>query len=165
MQGGPRFSGQQQQSHPIRSTLLGILIIMAIIHFIPDGGAGYKPVHRTHTQGDVTTEGDTQGLVLPPELNSNPDEIKTWTIRSHRGYNPSFGCWTLQLDRVTGPHDETTSDYCAQDKGDYDSHPDGSQYTTKGSWLDNLTTPHGNVSPPPLPDDNSSSDSPVINNT
>jgi hypothetical protein len=154
MPGGPRFSGQQQSSHPIRSTIWGILIILAVIHFLPDGGAGYQS--HTHSSSNAIQEGDAQGS-LPPELHSNPDEVQTWTVKAHRGFNQSFGCWTLQLDRVTGPHDETTSDYCAKDKGDYDSHPDGSQYTTKGSWLDNLTGPHdGNNSP---------DDSPTTNNT
>jgi hypothetical protein len=154
MSGGPRFSGQQQSPRTVRSVIGGILIILAVIHFLPDGGAGYQS--NTHSPSNTMQEGDAQGS-LPPELRSNPGEVKTWTVKAHRGYNPSFGCWTLQLDRITGPHDETTSDYCAKDKGDYDSHPDGSQYTTKGSWLDNLTGPHDG--------DNSSDDSPVTNNT
>jgi len=63
----------------------------------------------------------------------------------HRGYNADFGCWILRLNG--GEHgydaDKPTSDFCAKDKADYNNHPDGSQYQTSESWLDNLTNAPG----------------------
>lgn len=71
------------------------------------------------------------------EISDGPDSVKTWSVISHRGYNSDFGCWILRLNRATSGG-ETSSDYCAQSKADYDNHADGSSYTTRGSWLDDI---------------------------
>jgi hypothetical protein len=80
---------------------------------------------------------------LPGPL-GHSNQIQNWTVILHRGYNDDFGCWILRLNKIDGPNGQTSQDTCAQDKRDYDSHPDGSSYQTRGEWLDNLTGPHDN---------------------
>lgn len=106
-------------NHPILSSIGGLLLIFLLVTFSPS----------------VSTQStdETQSL--------------NWTVMAHRGFNPDWQCWMLQLDQVDGPHNETTGDFCAIDKADYDSHPDGSAYQTKGDWLDNLTKHLPNTDP------------------
>jgi hypothetical protein len=131
--------GRKTQSggpHSIRNFIGGAAIIFIALMFTPDLGA-------SHAQGSLKSKGNTQGQSLPGPL-GHSDQIQNWTVILHRGYNDDFGCWILRLNKIDGPNGETSQDTCAQDKKDYDSHPDGSSYQTKGEWLDNLNGPHDN---------------------
>jgi hypothetical protein len=126
--------GGGQQSHPVRNFLLGVLIIFAALAFAPDLGASHAPGPTSHGGTTQNALGDALG---------HSDEVQNWTVFKHLGYNGSFECWILRLNGGRSGYDpvEETGDYCAKDKADYDSHPDGSSYQTKGSWFDNLTPP------------------------
>ena len=142
-----RGSNPGSSSSPWRSTIFWLVVVFLIITFAPDLGAGYGATAQkqsvTTIPDNTTGDDDTTGS---PDQSDN--QLITWTVMRHGGYNDSFQCWMLVLNRVEGPHNETTSDFCAKDKTDYDSHADGSQYTTKGSWLNNViqnAKPHDNA--------------------
>jgi hypothetical protein len=127
--------GTSGKAHPFRNLILGLLVIWAVVMLVPDLGAGHAMQQSTanlHNQ-QQSPEGDQLGAV-----DQDPNQLMTWIVLRHQGWNDSFGCWILQLDRSEGPQQETTSQFCAKDRADYDAHPDGSTYITKGGWLSNL---------------------------
>lgn len=106
--------GTGSKSHPIRDLFIGLLIIFGVMTAAPTLGA--------------------------PDKSSQ--QLLDWTVISQRGYNTDWQCWILRLNRVEGPQQETSGDFCAKDKADYDAHPSGTSYQTKGDWFDNLTPPN-----------------------
>jgi hypothetical protein len=134
-----RQTGGGQSPHTFRAIIIGAAVIFIALMFTPDLGA-------SHGQTDIQARGNTQQS-LPGNPLGHSDEIQNWTVILHRGYNDGFGCWVLRLNKIDGPNGETSSDICAHNKGDYESHPDGSAYQTKGNWLDNLTAPHDDPAP------------------
>jgi hypothetical protein len=128
------------ESHPVRNTLIGLFLVFLVLMFVPDLGAGYAQQTR-HNHQSVLPQDDGSDNSVGGLFGDKPQEILTWTVLRHQGYNPEWQCWILQLDRTEGPQHETTGQFCAKDKADYDAHANGSTYQTKGDWLDNLTPP------------------------
>jgi hypothetical protein len=118
-----------EKTHVLRNFVLGVVLIVLALTFIPDLGAHHTA--RTSLPHESSSLDD---------IDRGLDELQTWTVFLHRGYNPEFGCWVLRLNKGSNGYDprEITSDFCAKDQADYDAHPVGSQYQTKGGWLDNL---------------------------
>lgn len=124
--------------HSVRNAILGIIFIIAALHFTPTLGATTTHQTPSDSTADTASAAPSDDDTDNPFATPRHDQLMDWTVLLHRGWNPNFQCWILRLDQKQGPQHETTGDFCAKDKSDYDSHPDGSHYQTKGGWLDNL---------------------------
>jgi hypothetical protein len=135
----------QAQGSGFGHTVFWVIVIGIAVYMFPDLGAQHAKAQQGITSG-AALPGDEHNLFGEGNDSLRTTRDITWTVFLHRGYNPDWQCWMLRLTKPsTG--DDTTSDFCAKDKADYDSHPDGATYITHGGWLDNTLRDGENLQP------------------